>query len=93
MTRYVLEGEWTGYRSEQRKIVHREVITSEKRADLLRQLHSIVYTDNTSLLLHLRPARHREQIHEVLGYSSLIAQALREKPGQSRVLVADLSND
>ena len=86
--RWVLEGEWTGYTSSQRKVVHREVVTSAKRAEALRRLHAIVYTDNTSLILHLREAKPREQVHEVNGYGSLIREA--EATGKGRVLVADL---
>lgn len=86
-TRYVLEGEWTGYTSSQQRVVHREVVTG-KRVDRLRNLRTIVYTDGTSLLLHLRPARFREQVHEMDSYGSLIRDA--EKIGKSRVLVDEI---
>lgn len=87
MTRYVIEGEWTGYTSAQRQIVHREILT-KKRAAMLGHLKVIVYTDGTSLLLSIRELAPREEVKENLGYKSLIAQA--EKHGGSRVLVADL---
>jgi hypothetical protein len=88
MTRWVLEGEWTGYTSAQRRVVHREVIRSEARAKRLRALHAIVYTDNTSLILRLRELRPREVVSEVNSYGSLIREA--EATGKGRVLVADL---
>ena len=88
--RYVLEGEWTGYISAQRHIVHREVVTSEKRAVALRNLRSIVYTDGTSLLLHLREAKPREHVEPLNRYGWLINDALQHGGGKSRVLVADL---
>lgn len=73
--RYVLEGEWSGYTSAQRRVVHREVITSEKRAVRLRQVHGIRYTDGTMLTLWLREAKPRERVEEVAGYTSLIRKA------------------
>lgn len=88
MTRYVLEGEWTGYTSAQRQIVHREVISDKRRADRLSKLHCIVYTDGTSLLLRLREAKPRENVEVKNSYGSLIRAA--EHHGGSRVLVADL---
>lgn len=92
--RYVIEGEWSGYTSRQRRIVHREVIDDKKCGkgfvEKLRQLHAIVYTDGTSLLLHTREAKPREKIEQVLGYKSLIREAVQK--GGSRVLVADLKD-
>lgn len=75
--RYVLEGEWSGYTSAQRRVVHREVVTNEKRAERLRQMHGIRYTDGTMLMLSLREAKPREVVHEVRGYTSLIREAER----------------
>ena len=88
MTRYVLEGEWTGYSTSQRKVVHREVVKNDKRALRLKGLHAIVYTDGTSLILRIREADPSERVTEINGYGSLIREA--EATGRSRVLVADL---
>jgi hypothetical protein len=85
--RYVLEGTWTGYVSRQSRVVHREVI-SEKRADVLRGIHKIVYTDGTALLLNVREAKPRERVEVNDSYGSLIRDA--EKAGKSVVYVADL---
>lgn len=86
--RYVLEGEWTGYTWKQRRVVHREVIKQEWLKRQLENLHCIVYTDGTSLILHLREAKPREKVKEIHSYKSLIRDAARY--GGSRVLVEDL---
>jgi hypothetical protein len=88
MTRYVLEGTWTGYVSRQSRVVHREVI-SKKRADKLRHMHKIVYTDGTALILHVREAEYREQVKEIFSYRELIREA--EAKGGNVVLVAELA--
>jgi hypothetical protein len=77
MTRFVIEGTWTGYTSAQQRVCHREVTTDKKLVDRLLQLHKIVYTDGTSLLIHVRPTAPRERIKEILGYSSLIRDAAK----------------
>lgn len=75
--RYVLEGTWTGYTSAQSRVVHREVV-DERRAERLRNVRSIRYTDGTCLLLDLRPALPREKVESKLSYSSLIRDAEAE---------------
>lgn len=87
MARYVLEGEWTGYRSSQQRVVHREVVNARVAAQL-RGLHKIVYTDGTSLLIHVREAEYREKVQTIHQYNDLIRDAL--KHGGSVVMVADL---
>lgn len=87
MTQFIVEGEWTGYTSAQRRIVHREVVDA-KRADRLKNLKAIVYTDGTTLLINVYPKLHRGKIDTVNSYGSLIKDA--EATGKSRVLVADL---
>jgi len=86
--RYVLEGEWTGYVERQRRVVHREVITAPTRIERLRNLHAILYTDGTSLILRLREAEHREQVKEIRGYTDLIREC-EAQPG-AVVSVANL---
>lgn len=83
-TRFVLEGEWSGYTSSQRQIVHREVVT-KRRAERLKSLRTIVYTDGTTLNLSLRPAEHREKVKEIKSYSSLIYDAENSGQGVYRV--------
>jgi hypothetical protein len=88
--RFVIEGTWTGYTSAQQRICHREVTTDKKLVDRLRQLHKIVYTDGTSLLIHVRHAEPRERIKEILGYRSLIRDA--SKRDGNVVLVSELAS-
>ena len=85
--RYVVEGMWTGYISQQCRVVHREVVDA-KRGEKLKKLHTIVYTDGTSLIISVREAKPRERVNVVHAYTALIKQA--ERTGKSRVLVADL---
>jgi hypothetical protein len=87
MVKYVLEGEWSGYTSAQRQIVHREVITG-KRVTRLKALHGIRYTDGTMLYLHVREAKPREAVQPKDGYGSLIRQA--ERMIGSVINVADM---
>jgi hypothetical protein len=75
MTRFVLEGTWTGYVSRQSRVVHREIVTNRKRVERLKALHKIVYTDGTSLLIDVREAKHREKVKEIRSYSELIREA------------------
>jgi hypothetical protein len=86
MAGFVLEGEWTGYTSAQRRIVHREKINhASYRVPNLRKLHAIIYADGTSLVLHLRNAMPREKVKEINRYGKLIREA--EMIGAARVRV------
>ena len=73
MASYTIEGEWTGYTSAQRRVVHREHTRSEKRTDDIRKLGSILYTDGTRLLLSVTPGKRGKAID---GYRSLIAKCI-----------------
>lgn len=88
MGRFILEGEWSGYSSSQRRIVHREVVTA-KVAEKAREIGSIVYTDGTRLDLYTRAAKSRERVQEINGYGRLIREAI--KHGKPFVNVRDLS--
>lgn len=73
--RFVVEGTWTGYRSDQRRIVHRTVHKASERRlrEWLRQHSSIEYTDGTRLCLAVRECKPRERVKDTLnGYGSLI---------------------
>lgn len=74
-SRYVLEGEWSGYTSSQQRVVHREVV-SKKTAEAANELGSIRYTDGTCLYLSARPCKPREKVQTILGYRSLINDCL-----------------
>jgi hypothetical protein len=71
---FTIEGEWTGYTSSQRRVVHREHTRSQRRVDEIRKLGSILYTDGTSLLLSVRDGKRGTPVN---GYRSLIADCIR----------------
>lgn len=80
MARFLLEGEWLGYRSSQDKIVHREVITDAKLAAWAMKTYGITYTDGTTLRLTCRPTEPRERVTPVdHGYSDLIRKCFRAR--------------
>ncbi len=74
-TRFVIEGEWSGYRSSQARVVHRQVYpASHKRLRAwVEKTHAITYSDGTTLLLSVRDCQPRERVKEIKGYTSLIA--------------------
>lgn len=75
--RYLVEGTWSGYTSGQRRVVHREVV-NHKRAEAIRELHMIRYTDGTCLYLSVRELAYREKAEKPInGYKSLIDDCLR----------------
>ena len=74
MSRFIIEGEWSGYHSGQQRVVHRTThADTEKRlrawAD---KTYGIRYTDGTMLLLSVRDCKPRERVAEIHGYTSLI---------------------
>ncbi len=86
MSRWVIEGTWTGYTSGQRRVVHCEVVT-ERKAKAAAALGYIRYTDGTGLVLSVREARPRERVEQVRSYSSLIDQCIRAGHGDVARLV------
>lgn len=91
MTRYIIEGTWSGYTSAQRRVVHRTVHPSSAVELRLWALKTgaIKYTDGTRLDLSVRDAKPRERVQEIPGYTSLIADCCQH--GVSRV--DDLPSD
>lgn len=74
-TRWLIEGEWSGYVSAQRRVCHREVISDKGLAEKLRKAYGITYTDGTMLLLTIRPMTKGERATDLRdGYSSLIRE-------------------
>ena len=71
--RYVIEGEWSGYKSSQRRICHRKVTTIP---DYYRGLTSIRFTDDTTLDLRILKCNPREKVSEIDGYTSLIDKCI-----------------
>lgn len=73
-TRYIIEGEWSGYRSGMERISHRTVhkASEKKLRTWAEKTHSIRYTDGTVLRLIVRDCLPREKVKEIRGYSELI---------------------
>lgn len=72
--RFVVEAEWSGYRSSQRRICHREIIGANM-AVKLKKIIGFRFTDGTSLSLSVRPAKPRERVDRILGYTRIITNA------------------
>ena len=74
VTRFIIEGEWSGYTSSQQRVVHRTVHAAswkELRA-WAEKTYGIRYTDGTMLLLRVRDCKPRERVQVIKGYDSLI---------------------
>jgi hypothetical protein len=69
MPRYILEGTWSGYRSSQERVCHREVIKTPEYP-----VKSIRFTDNTMLWLSVRPAKRGEKVVPIRGYDTLLSE-------------------
>ena len=69
--RYVVEGMWSGYRSSQTRICHRTVT----RYPEWFKVHTIRFTDGTTLDITVRLCKPREKVHLIHGYDDLITEA------------------
>jgi hypothetical protein len=79
MSRFVIEGTWSGYTSSQRRVVHRTVHkASEKRLRAWLSKHSAIsYTDGTFLSLSVRDCKPHERVKGIFdGYGSLIRECV-----------------
>lgn len=88
---FCIEGEWTGYHSGQRRVVHREYTTSSKFAEKVAALGWITYTDGTALSLTVKPYRRADngkKLPAISGYTSLIRDCVFYGTGQ----VSELSS-
>lgn len=75
--RYEITGEWSGYRSSQRRVVHREYTTNKEFADKVKQLGFIRFTDGTTLDLTVREMKKGERRQsEILAYWELIRECI-----------------
>ena len=72
--RFVIEGVWSGYRSSQRRVVHRTVHKGNRKSlrAWVEKTHGIRYTDGTMLYLTVRDCKPRERVQQIRGYDSLI---------------------
>lgn len=74
MSRFIIEGTWSGYSSHQMRVVHRTVhpASSKKLRAWADKTHAISYTDGTKLILRVRDCTPRERVEQIKGYASLI---------------------
>lgn len=73
---FCIEGEWSGYRSSQRRVVHREYSSSATFIQQVRSLGFIRFTDGTTLDLSVSEAPRRARQPEIKGYTSLIRDCI-----------------
>ena len=73
--RFIIEGEWSGYISAQRRVVHRTVHAGafKKLRAWAEKTHGIRFTDGTMLHLNVRNAKPRERVPQINAYGSLIS--------------------
>ena len=73
--RFIIEGEWSGYHSGQRRVVHRTVHKGsyKKLRAWAQKTHSVLFTDGTALRLTVRDCKPREKVQQIKGYVSLIS--------------------
>lgn len=74
--RFIIEGEWSGYRSSQQHVAHRSVHPGsfKKLRAWAEKTHAITYTDGTQLWITVRDCKPRERVVQKLGYKSLIEE-------------------
>ena len=72
--RFVIEGTWSGYRSGQDCLAHRQVYPAsyKKLRAWADKTYSIRFTDGTFLYLSVRDCKPREHVKERKGYTGLI---------------------
>ena len=77
--RFVIEGTWSGYRSEQGRVVHVSVHGRSCKAlrAFVEETPVVSYTDGTGLYLTVRDCKPRERVVERRTYSSLISDCCR----------------
>lgn len=87
-SRYIVECVWSGYRPNQSKPCHRRVMP-KARALRFAAISSVQFTDGTSMSVSVRPAKPREKVKEINGYTSLLNKFL-DAGKTGFVRVADL---
>lgn len=70
--RWLLEGEWSGYRSGQSRVVHRVVLHRKQQAERFRKITGVGYSDGTSLMLTVTELKPRQRVTEIRGYTKLL---------------------
>ena len=84
--RFIVECTWSGYRASQAHIVHRTVI-ADYVAKRLGKVHTIGFTDGTTMSVSVRPCNLREKVQEIKGYVWLLDKiAWADKEGYVSVM-------
>ena len=88
MSRFVVEGTWSGYTSRQERIVHRTVHKASERRlrEWCKANHGIHYTDGTMLILVVRDCKPRERVEVLNGYGALIRDCVYYNVNSVRAL-------
>jgi hypothetical protein len=74
--RYVVECVWSGYVSSQSRPCHRTV--ERNFIERFKALHTIAFTDGTTMSVTVRECKPREKVTEIRGYSSLLRDAVMD---------------
>lgn len=74
MSRFVIEGTWSGYTSAQSRVVHRSVHDGafKRLRAWAAATPGIRFTDGTMLFISVRDAKPRERVQCINGYGDLI---------------------
>jgi hypothetical protein len=72
--RFIVEGEWSGYRVHQRRVVHRTVHTRNR--EKYDKLGGLRFTDGTMLDITVRDCKPREKVQVINGYNQAIDGAI-----------------
>lgn len=78
--RYEITGEWSGYRSSQRRIAHREYTRNKEFAEKVKELGFIRFTDGTMLYLTVREMGKGERKQpEKPAFRALIRECIEKR--------------
>lgn len=75
--RFVVEAEWSGYTSGQRRVCHRTVETLFRAG--YEALHSHTFGDGTYMTITVRDAKPRERVQKLNGYGVLLRNAAMDE--------------
>ena len=81
-SRWIIEGQWSGYTSSQSHCCYRQIF-DEKKAKAIESMHRIMFSDGTCLYLSARPAKFREKIVEQKSYQRLVMDELAKVSAQT----------
>lgn len=70
---WMIEGEWSGYTSAQRRVCHRHYTTSRKEVESILAIgYAIRFGDGTCLVLDVKEVKGRKKLPVIDGYGDLI---------------------